>query len=167
MDTLRSSNSVIGFDALDQIDLDQLALDGRCQSDLPLIDAGATVPDVRVEAETLAIAHQKLAEDLWQRPGGGRVAIAHRLAASVLMSLIADTPQDWRLSPLVRDVVVLGEAALPISLALLLTEIEPLVGNSSRSFVEKTVGNIDAAESRFRDVIKLAATIAREIATVP
>ena len=93
--------------------------------------------------------------------------MAHRLAASLLFSLVTPSSRQWRLSPLVRDIVALGEASLPASLADLAVVVEPLAGETYLSVVELAAGDRASAELRFREVVGLALSIAREIASLP
>lgn len=124
-------------------------------------------PETRSQAELVALVHIRAAGGLWHRQGGGRIAMAHRLAASLLFSLISPSSRLWRLSPLVRDIVALGEAALPGSLADLAIVVEPLAGESYLSIAVQAAGDRLTAEARFREVLDLARSIAREIAALP
>jgi hypothetical protein len=123
----------------------------------------AVSPELRSEAELVALVHIGLAKRLWQQSGGGEAALAHRLAASLLLSLLVAEPQHWRLSAAVRDIVALGEAVLPCSLTALVGLVEPLVGRPYRVLVEELAGGLGAAERRFGEVIGLATGIARQI----
>ena len=128
--------------------------------------AGASVPEA--EARLVAMAHVELADGLWHRAGAGPVTLAHRLAASTIYSLIYEDSRDWRLSAVVRDIVALGEAVLPESLNALEASIRLVVdGTPYRPVVERLAGDRGAAERRFHDVISLASSIARKVATVP
>ena len=124
-------------------------------------------PEVLSQAELVALVHIRAAGGLWHRQGGGRVAMAHRLAASLLFSLITPSSREWRLSPLVRDIVALGETALPGSLADLAAVVEPLAGETYLSVAVLAAGDRKTAEKRFEDVLGLARSIAREIAALP
>ena len=121
----------------------------------------------RSEAELAALVHIRLADNLWHRSGGGPIALAHRLAASVLLSLVFDDRRRWRLSALVRDIVALGEDALPGSVADLAASVEPLAGRPFVELLDLVAGGGDVAAARFQAVAALAASIAREIAALP
>ncbi len=127
----------------------------------------AYLQELRSEAELVALVHVRLARQYWQRPGGGERALAHRLAAALLLSLISDEPKHWRLSAPVRDIVTLGERAVPGDVAALSALVVPLAGCSYQSLVERLAGDAAAAEQRFRDIADMAARIAREVAAVP
>ena len=124
-------------------------------------------PAVRSQAELVAMVQIRAADALWHRQGGGREAMAHRLAASLLLSLVSASSRQWRLSPLVRDIVALGEAALPAGLGELALIVEPLAGEPYLATVDAAAGNRETAETRFGEVVGLARAIAREIAALP
>jgi hypothetical protein len=119
------------------------------------------------EAEQAALVHHRLAEELWHRSGGGHAAVAHRLASSVLLSLVHGPARCWRLAPLVRDLVALGEPVLPASLEAMAAEVESTAGRPYRSVVERVAGGLELAERRYRAVVDLAGTIARQVAVAP
>ena len=123
--------------------------------------------DLRSQAELVALVHVRHATALWHRQGGGRLATAHRLAASLLFSLITPSSRDWRLSPLVRDIVALGETALPATLEELAVLVEPVAGEAYLSVAEAAAGDRETAERRFSQVLGLARSIARDIAALP
>ncbi|MEI6556973.1 MAG: hypothetical protein WCO00_01090 [Rhodospirillaceae bacterium] len=121
----------------------------------------------RSQAELVAMVHIRAAGGLWHRQGGGRLAMAHRLAASLLFSLIAPSSRHWRLSPLVRDIVALGAAEVPGSVTELASLVSPLAGEPYLSVVAATAGDIATADRRYQEVISLASAIAREVAALP
>jgi len=141
--------------------------DGLNRANLPSLAVRAISPEMVSETELVALVNIRLAVKLWHRDGGGRRALAHRLAASVLLSLINAEPRRWRLSPLVRDIVALGEAALPESLIALAELVEPLAGRPYQEAVTGAAGSPDIAEKRFQDVVQLAKVIAREVSALP
>lgn len=127
---------------------------------------GAPLPAV-VEALVVASGHLELAEGLWHRPGQGALALAHRLAAAVILSLIGDDSRHWRLSPLVRDIVTLGEEALPSSVDALGAMLEEAGATPFRTLVERLAGDLAVAERRFEEVVGLVSAVAREVAAPP
>lgn len=135
---------------------------GRVATPLPEV-----APAVRSRAELVAMVQIRAADALWHRQGGGREAMAHRLAASLLLSLVSGSSRQWRLSPLVRDIVALGEAALPASLGELALIVEPLAGEPYLAELDAAARSRDIAEMRFGEVVGLARGIAREIAALP
>ncbi len=129
-------------------------------------DASETLSTRFAERE-IAEAHIELAEGIWHRPGAGAAALAHRLAATVIFSLIEDDSRLWRLSPLVRDIVTLGEEAVPSSLDALCAALEDMVEAPFRPLVEGLAGDIGVVERRFHEVVGLALTVARKISALP
>ena len=124
-------------------------------------------PELRSQAELMALVHLRVAAALWHRQGGGRVATAHRLAAALLFSLISPSSREWRLSPLVRDLIALGEGALPAGLDELAVVVEPLAGECYLSVLDGVAGGRAGAEGRFREVVELARGIAAGVAAFP
>jgi len=85
----------------------------------------------------------------------------------VIFALIGDDSRDWRLSPLVRDVVTLGEEALPASIDALAAVLEDGVEAPFRTLVERLAGDFGVVERRFQEVVGLVSTVAREVAAPP
>ena len=127
----------------------------------------AVSPEIRSRTELVALVHIKAAGGKWQRAGGGKVAMAHRLAASVLFSLVTPSSKQWRLSSLVRDIIALGEEALPVNLMDLARIVEPLAGEAFLSVAEQAAGGLVRAGERYREVVALACSIAREVSALP
>jgi len=119
------------------------------------------------EAELAALTHLELADGLWHRAGAGPMALAHRLAAAVIYSFIRNDSRSWRLSPLVLDIVALGEGALPESVSALEARVAEGAGAAFLSMIERLAGAPDQAEERFAVVVGIARTAAREIAALP
>ena len=124
-------------------------------------------PELRSQAELVALVHLRVAAALWHRQGGGHVATAHRLAAALLFSLVTPSSQQWRLSPLVRDLVALGEGVLPAGLDELAALVEPLAGESYLSVLEGVAGGREGARRRFQEVVELARGVAAGVAALP
>ncbi len=119
------------------------------------------------EGVEIAEAYVERAEGLWHQPGTGALALAHRLAATLVLALIEQDTRRWRLSPLVRDIVTLGEGAVPASLEALNAQLGDLAGESFCELVGRLAGDIGRAERRFQEVRELAFSVAREISALP
>jgi len=104
-------------------------------------------------------------DGLWHRAGAGPVTLAHRLAAATIYALLYEDSRDWRLSPVIRDIIALGDSVVPDSIDALDTATRQVVdGAPFRPLVESLAGDLGTAERRFRDVVGLASGIAREVA---
>ncbi len=130
-------------------------------------ESGEKLPSLRGAALEAARVHIDRAEGIWHRPGQGEAALAHRLAAAVILALIVADSRYWRLSPLVRDIVTLGNQAVPPSIEALCRALEEASEGPFLSMVLGLAGDMAVAERRFREVVGLVSTAAREIAAPP
>ncbi len=133
-------------------------------------DAGETslpaAPSVH-RAEEIALNHLELADGLQHQAGHESMVLAHRLAAAMLFSLISTTSQKWWLAVLIRDIITVGEVALPVSLEALAARLAPVVALPFRTAVGDLIDDDGTAERHFTDLVGLARSIAREVAVMP
>jgi hypothetical protein len=129
----------------------------------------SSAPSSIFRAEEIALSHLELADGLRRQAGHESVALAHRLAAAVLFSLTSTEQHNWWLAVLVRDIITVGEDALPDHLEALGCLLEP-VGTASlpfRALVDDLTEDAVAAEHHYAELIRLACSIAREVAPIP
>ncbi|MEI8393850.1 MAG: hypothetical protein WCF85_03875 [Rhodospirillaceae bacterium] len=138
------------------------------QHGIPPVGDGDPASTITSRVELMALVHYRLSESLWHRSGSGRQALMHRIAAAILFSSLGEDRRRWRLASVVRDVMAVGDAALPDSLAVLAGEVSFLVGHPPfLGTLETIFDGREAAEARFHTVIDLTRIIVREVSALP
>ncbi len=127
-------------------------------------EAWVPAPQYVHVAEDVALAHLERADELQPLAGYESVVLAHRLAAATLFSLSRTESDAWWLAVLVRDIIRVGEGALPRSLDALVTALGPVAAIPFRAVVEDLTGDVHAAERHFAELIDVSCVVAREVA---